>query len=127
MKPCMSHGWRISLHPTTPRSSKAGFLGFLFLAVNPLVPAGLLEVIQGYGRGAHNLAGVGVLLTSSSLSRREDGCLLQTSRLGERGDRQRKTLRPTRPGGDCPVKSSLARIFPSQTQVYVLSGSFGLF
>lgn len=34
MKPCMSRGWRISLYPTTPRNRKAGFLGFLFLAVN---------------------------------------------------------------------------------------------
>lgn len=86
MKPCMSHGWRISLHPTTPRSRKAGFLGFLFLAVNPVVPAGLLQVIQGYGHGAHNLAGVGLLLTSSLPIQEGRWCLLQISPLGEKGD-----------------------------------------
>lgn len=40
--------WLENLTPLHfPRSRKAGFLGFLFLAVNPRVPAGLLELIQG--------------------------------------------------------------------------------
>lgn len=47
----MSHGWRILFHPmasSVPSIRKAGFLGFLFLAVNAVIPAGLLQLIQGW-------------------------------------------------------------------------------
>lgn len=52
----------------------------------------------------------------------EGRLLLQISHFG--GDvRWRRTPRPTRHRGGCPVKSSLARIFPFHTQVCLLSGS----